>query len=230
MKRVIKDKNLGRICTLYQDDDYGLEVMRGGEQALKDLGMTYAEKTTYKRGATDFASQVAKMKEAGCDGVVMGTIIRETIGTIATARRLDWNPQFVGTTASYFDIIHKLGGAVVNGFYSACTINYPYADDPKKEVREWFATYKGKYGEDPTVLSAYGYQLTNLFIEAAKKAGKELNPDTLAKALETLTVPGDFFGADEQKFSPTRHLGSDRSMLCQIQDGKWKSVSEYLMH
>jgi len=228
MKRVINDKKLSKICTLYQDDDYGLEVMRGGEHALKDLGMVYAEKTTYKRGATDFASQVAKMKEAGCDGVVMGTIIRETIGTIATARRLDWNPQFVGTTASYFDIIHKLGGAAVNGFYSACTINYPYADDPKKEVRDWFATYKGKYNEDPTVLSAYGYQLTNLFIEAAKKAGKDLNPDTLAKSLETLTVPGDFFGADEQKFAPTRHLGSDRSMLCQIQDGKWKSVSEYL--
>ena len=130
MKRVIKEKNLKKICTLYQDDDFGLEVMRGGEQALKDLGMAYAEKTTYKRGATDFASQVAKMKEAGCDGVVMGTIIRETIGTIATARRLDWSPAFVGTTASYFDIIHKLGGAAVNGFYSACTINYPYADDP----------------------------------------------------------------------------------------------------
>jgi branched-chain amino acid transport system substrate-binding protein len=230
MKRVIKDKNLTKICALYQDDDYGLEVMRGGEQALKDLGMAYAEKTTYKRGATDFASQVARMKEAGCDGVVMGTIIRETIGTIATARRLDWNPQFVGTTASYFDIIHKLGGAAVNGFYSACTINYPYADDPKKEVREWFATYKGKYNEDPTVLSAYGYQLTNLFIEAAKKVGRDLNPDTLAKSLETLTVPADFFGGDEQKFSPTRHLGADRSMLCQIQDGKWKSVSEYLMN
>ena len=44
--------------------------------------MAYAEKTTYKRGATDFSSQVAKMKEAGCDGVVMGTIIRETIGVI----------------------------------------------------------------------------------------------------------------------------------------------------
>jgi branched-chain amino acid transport system substrate-binding protein len=118
----------------------------------------------------------------------------------------------------------------VNGFYSACTINYPYADDPKQEVRDWFAAYKGKYNEDPTVLSAYGYQLTNLFIEAANKAGKDLNPDTLAKSLETLTVAPDFFGADEQKFSATRHLGSDRSMLCQIQDGKWKSVSEYLMN
>lgn len=228
MKRVIRDKNLKKICTIYQDDDFGLEVMQGGEHALKDLGMTYAEKTTYKRGATDFSSQVQKMKEAGCDGVVMGTIIRETIGTIATARRLDWNPQFVGTTASYFDIIHKLGGAAVNGFYSACTINYPYEDDKSEKVRAWFAGYKDKYKEDPTVLSAYGYVLTDLFIAAVTKAGKDLTPDTLAKALASLSVPADFLGGDEQKFSPTKHLGSDRAMLCQIQDGKWKSVSEYL--
>jgi branched-chain amino acid transport system substrate-binding protein len=228
MKRVIKDKNLKKICTIYQDDDFGVEVMQGGEQGLKDLGMTYAEKTTYKRGATDFSSQVAKMKEAGCDGVVMGTIIRETIGVIGTGRKLDWNPQFVGTTASYFDIIHKLGGAAVNGFYSACTINYPYADDKSEKVRAWFASYKEKYSEDPTVLSAYGYQLTGLFITAAEKAGKDLNPATLAKSLSSLSVPGDFLGGDEQKFTPTKHLGSDRAMLCQIQDGKWRSVSEYL--
>jgi branched-chain amino acid transport system substrate-binding protein len=230
MKRVIKDKNLKKVCTIYQDDDFGLEVMQGGEHALKDLGMTYAEKTSFKRGATDFSSQVQKMKESGCDGVVMGTIIRETIGTIGTARRLDWNPQFVGTTASYFDIIHKLGGPAMNGFYSACTINYPYEDDKSEKVRAWFSSYKDKFKEDPTVLSAYGYQLVGLFVEAAKKAGKDLNPETLAKALETLSVPPDFFGGDEQKFTPTRHLGSDRAMLCQIQDGRWKSVSEYLMN
>jgi branched-chain amino acid transport system substrate-binding protein len=230
MKRVIRDKGLKKVCAVYQDDDFGLEVMQGGEQALKDLGMSYAEKVTYKRGATDFASQVAKMKEAGCDGVVMGTIIRETIGVIATGRKLDWNPAFVGTTASYFDIIHKLGGAAVNGFYSACTINYPYEDDKSEKVRAWFATYKEKYKEDPTVLSAYGYQLTGLFIEAATKAGKDLSPETLARSLSTLHVPGDFLGGDEQKFSPTKHIGSDRAMLCQIQDGRWKSVSEYLTH
>jgi branched-chain amino acid transport system substrate-binding protein len=228
MKRVIKEKNLKKVCTIYQDDDFGLEVMQGGEHALKDLGMTYAEKTTYKRGATDFASQVAKMKEAGCDGVVMGTIIRETIGVIGTGRKLDWNPAFVGTTASYFDIIHKLGGAAVNGFYSACTINYPYADDKSEKVRTWFASYKGKYNEDPTVFSAYGWQIINLFSTAANAAGKDLTPDSLNKAIETTKFPSDMFGGDEQTFTATKRLGSDRAMLCQIQDGRWKSVSDYM--
>jgi branched-chain amino acid transport system substrate-binding protein len=228
IKRLVKDKGLKKVCTLYQDDDFGLEVSRGAEQGLKDVSMTYVEKTTYKRGATDFASQVAKMKEAGCDGVVMGTIIRETIGVIGTAKKLDWNPVFVGTTASYSEIIPKLGGAVVNGFYSTCTVNAAYADDANPKVREWFASYKSKFNEDPTVFSIYGWQIINMFVTAANAAGKEVSPDTLNKAIETTKFPCDMFGGDENTFSATKRLGTDRAMLCQIQDGKWKSVSEHL--
>ena len=78
------------------------------------------------------------------------------------------------------------------------------------------------------MFSAYGWQIINLFATAANAAGKDLTPDTLNKAIETTKFPSDMFGGDEQTFSATKHLGSDRAMLCQIQDGKWKSVSEYL--
>jgi branched-chain amino acid transport system substrate-binding protein len=228
IKKLVAEKGLKKVCSLYQDDDFGLEVMRGAETGLKDIGMTYAERTTYKRGATDFSSQVAKLKEAGCDAVVMGTIIRETIGTIATAKRMDWNPVFVGTTASYSEIIHKLGGPAVNGFYSTCTINNPYADDPSPKVSEYFAAYKAKFNEDPTVFSVYGRQIITMFADAAAAAGKDLTPESLNKAIESTKFVDNVFGADEQTFSATKHLGSERAMLCQIVDGKWKSVSPYL--
>ncbi|MBI2752248.1 MAG: ABC transporter substrate-binding protein [Betaproteobacteria bacterium] len=228
LKRVIKEKGLKRACTIYQDDDFGLEVRDGGEAALKDLGMKYVEVTTYKRGATDFSSQVQKMKGANCDVVVMGTIIRETIGTIATARKLGFNPEFIGTTASYFDIIHKLGGPAVNGFYSGCTINYPYADDPSKNVRDWFQGYKAKYKEDPTVLSVYGYQIVTLAAAGIEKAGPNLTPASLSKGIDSLTFPRDMFGGDEQRFTPTKHLGSNRAKLCQIVDGRWRSLTDFI--
>ncbi len=228
LKRLVKEKGLKRACTIYQDDDFGAEVKDGGEAALKELGMKYVEVTTYKRGATDFSSQVQRMKQAECDVVVMGTIIRETIGTIATARKLGFNPEFIGTTASYFDIIHKLGGPAVNGFYSGCTINYVYADDPSKNVRDWFQRYKSKYKEDPTVLSVYGYQLLSLFVSAAEKAGPNLTPETLNKALEGLTVPRDMFGGDAQSFGPRKHLGSNRAKLCQIVNGRWVTQTDYI--
>lgn len=229
VKYLIEQKGYKTVCTLYQDDDFGLEVMRGGEAALKDLNMQYAERTTYKRGATDFASQVAKMKAADCDLIVMGTIVRETVGTIAAARKLGWNADFVGSNASHFDTIHKLGKAAVNGFYAACTINVPYADDPNKALRDWFAAYKAKYGEDPTIMSAYGYQIVDTFAGVAQKTGRNLTVDTLVATLQSYTQPANMFGADALEFSKTSHLGSDRARLCQIQNERWVPASEYLI-
>jgi len=228
LKRVIKEKGLKRACTIYQDDDFGLEVKDGGEAALKDLGMKYVEVTTYKRGATDFSSQVQKMKGADCDVVVMGTIIRETIGTVATARKLGFSPEFIGTTASYDGIIAKLGGPVMNGYYSTCQISFPYADDASKNVRDWYARYKEKFKEDPTLFSAYGHVIISLFAAAAEKAGPNLNPDTLDKAMESLSAPRDMFGGDAQTFGPKKHLGSARVKVCQIQNGRWVSTTDYI--
>src|SRR3954469_5540995 len=64
LPKMVKEKNVKKVCTIYQDDDFGLEVERGAEAGLKSIGMEVAEKTTYKRGATDFSSQVAKLKSS----------------------------------------------------------------------------------------------------------------------------------------------------------------------
>ena len=126
---IVKEKSAKKVCTIYQDDDFGLEVLRGAEAGLKTLNMEVAEKTSFKRGATDFSSQVAKMKAAGCDLVVLGTIIRETIGTIAESRKTGFNPIFFGSSAAYTDLIHKLGGKPMDGLYATMTTQHPYLDD-----------------------------------------------------------------------------------------------------
>ena len=228
VKYMVKSKGYKKVCTLYQDDDFGVEVMRGAEAGLKEIGMVLGEKTTYKRGATDFSSQVARMKDAGCDLVVLGTIIRETIGTIATARKLGWGVEFMGTSASYTDLIHKLGGPAMNGFYSTNTVNNPYMDDASRNVREWANRYKEKYKEDPAVFSVYGYQVIDLFIQVADKAGPKLTTDSFVNTLENFSAPRDMFGADAMTFSRTRHLGSNRARLSQIINGKWTPVTDYI--
>ena len=94
--KVAKEKGAKKVCTMYQDDEFGLEVLRGAEAGLKAAGMDFVEKTSYKRGATDFSSQVSKMQASGCDMIVLGTIIRETIGAIGTARKVGLQPYFLG--------------------------------------------------------------------------------------------------------------------------------------
>lgn len=226
--QMVKDKGLKKVCTIYQDDDFGLEVLRGGEAGLKTVKMDYTEKTSFKRGATDFSSQVAKMKAAGCELVVLGTIIRETIGTIAESRKTGFNPVFLGSSAAYTDLIHKLGGKAMDGLYAMMTVQNPYTDEASPAIRFWANKYKTKFNEDPAVFSVYGYVIINTFANAATKAGKNLTTDSFIKVMDTMSIPTDIFGSAPATFSPTKRLGSDASRLSQIQDGKWKVVGPYI--
>ena len=228
VKHLVKMKGSKKICTLYQDDDFGAEIMRGAEAGLKEINMPLAEKTTYKRGATDFSSQVAKMKDAGCDLVVLGTIIRETLGAIGTARKLGWGVDFIGSSAAYTELIHKLGGPAMNGFYATNTVNAPYPDDASANVRGWAQRYKDKYKEDAVVFSVYGYQVVDLFIQIATKTGANLTTDNFINTLDKFTSPRDMFGADSMTFSKTKHLGSNRARLSQIINGKWTPLTDYI--
>ena len=226
--KLVKEKNLQKICTIYQDDEFGLEVFRGAEAGLKSIGMDFTEKTTYKRGATEFSSQVARMKSAGCEMVVLGTIIRETVGTIGESRKTGFNPVFLGSSASYTDLIHKLGGRAMDGLYATMTSQHPYLDEASQPINFWANKYKTKFNEDPTVFSVYGYQALSHFAAAASKAGKNLTHETFIKAMDSTTIQPDIFGSPAMTFSATKRLGSNTSRLSQIQEGRWKVVSGYV--
>jgi branched-chain amino acid transport system substrate-binding protein len=226
--KLAKEKGAKKACTMYQDDDFGLEVLKGGEDGLKTIGMEFAEKTSYKRGATDFSSQISKMQASGCDFIVLGTIIRETIGAVGTARKLGYNPTFIGSSAAYTDLIHKLGGPAMNGIYATMTVQNPYTDEQSPAIRFWANKYKTKFNEDPTVFSVYGYSIINTFATAATKAGKNLSTDSFIKVMDTMTIPTDIFGSAPSSFTATKRLGSSASRISQITDGKWKVVSEYV--
>ena len=227
LPKLVKEKSSKKVCAIYQDDEFGLEVLRGAEAGLKGINMEVAEKTSYKRGATDFSSQVARMKGAGCDMVVLGTIIRETIGTIGESRKTGFSPVFVGTSAAYTELIHKLGGPAMNGVYASMTAQVPYLDEASQPLRFWATKYKTKFNEDPTVFSAYGYLIIDAFAQAATKAGTNLTTDSFIKAMDTMSFPTDLFGSPPMTFSATKRLGSDSSRLSQITDGKWKVIADY---
>lgn len=226
--RLVKEKGAKKVCAIYQDDEFGLEVLRGAEAGLKSMGMDLTEKTSFKRGATDFSSQVARMKAAGCDFVVLGTIIRETIGTIGESRKTGFSPTFLGSSAAYTELIHKLGGKPMDGLYATMTVQQPYLDEASQPIRFWANKYKTRFNEDPSVFSVYGYNAVDSFIKAAQKAGPNLTTDSFIKAMDSMTFAPDIFGSAEMTFTATKRLGNDSSRLSQIQDGKWKVVSDYM--
>lgn len=222
-----REKKATKACAIYQDDDFGLEVLRGAELGLKNINVELAERTTYKRGATDFSSQAARLKAANCDFVVMGTLIRETVGTISEFRKLGYSPTMIASVSAYTDLIPKLGGKAMDGFYATMTAQQPYDDDTSAPLRFWANKYKTTFSDSPSVFSVYGYVILDRLVSAMQKAGPSLTTDSLIKALESMKVPSDIFGMPQMSWSATNHLASSESRLSQLQNGRWTVVVDY---
>lgn len=222
-----KQQAAGKACVVFQDDDFGQEVVQGAEAGLKKAGATLVERASFKRNATDFSSQVARIKNAGCDFVVLGTLIRETVGVISEAHKLGYTPKFLVSSNAYTDLIPKLGGAPMDGLYASHHAAFPYLDDASEPVRAWANRYETKFKQVPSIFSAYGYTKIDIFVRALEKAGPDLKSEDFVHAMESIEIPADIFGNPSMRFSDKTHLASDKSRLSRLENGRWKVVFDY---
>ena len=114
------------------------------------------------------------MKSDGCDMVVLGTVIRETIGAMGEAKKLGWDVTFLGATPTNVLEVPALGKEAVEGLYAASGFEIPYEDTAKGKVKDWLANYKKMFSTDANTQAIIGYNAMMTFAFYANKAGKDL--------------------------------------------------------
>jgi len=222
-----KEKNRKTICALYEDTDFGLEVLEGIQDQAKALGTKVAETAAVKPTDTDFSAAMTKLKNANCDLIGMGTIIRTTIIPIGTAKRMGWNePLFVGQAAAYDYVIAAAPGNATEGYYASSGMILPYADTAPPVIKEWIEAYKEKFKADINAGSIYGWQGADLTILAFDRAGRNLNVDTFTKAMEGIKGYRDMFGSPVMNFSAENHQGASTAFLSIVKNGRWEPISK----
>lgn len=229
LKYMVERQHSKKPCLLYQDDEYGKNVLDGFTQQLAAMKVEPGTTTSYKRGATDFSAQVARLKADGCDLVVLGTVIRETIGAMTEAKKLGWTVDFLGALPTAVVEIPALGKDAVEGLYSVALTEIPYEDTATGKVKEWLINYKKMFGTDANSQAIVGYNAMETFAFYANLAGKDLNGQKLLAALESGQEFHDIFGSPPVKFSPTNHLASEVTLVQQVQNGRWKVIQQGLM-
>jgi branched-chain amino acid transport system substrate-binding protein len=230
MKYMVETFKPQKPCIMYQDDEYGKNVLDGFEKQLEAMKLKPVTITSYKRGASDFSSQISKMKAEGCDLVMFGTVIRETVGAMIEVRKNGWdNAKFLASAAANFPDVHVLGKEAVEGLYAAAAFEVPYEDTAKGKVKDWIAAYKKAFGTDANTQAVIGYNAMMTFAHYAKLAGKDLTGQKLLDALESGDVYQDIFGSAPTKFSKTNHLASTVTQVQKIDKGRWVVVKGGLL-
>jgi branched-chain amino acid transport system substrate-binding protein len=223
----VKTKGKKAVCVMYQDTDFGKEVLEGAEQQTKKLGIKIVESTAHKPTDQDFTAPIGKLRSAGCDLIIMGTIVRDSIVPYTTARKAGWNDvDFLGSAAVYDLVVGAAQG--MEGFYGMGLTEMPYVDSGVASVKTFVENYKKKFNVDPNIGAVYGYVAADLTVQGLKNAGKDLTLDSFIKGLEAIKGYKDIFNGPQVTFGPNIRQGANSSFLAQVKGGKWVRVTEPL--
>jgi branched-chain amino acid transport system substrate-binding protein len=225
----VTKKGKKAVCAMYQDTDFGKEVLDGVQMQVDKMKIKLAETTTHKPTDQDFTAQITRLKAAGCDLVVLGTIVRDSIVPYATARKIGWTEvDFLGSAASYDLFVAAAQGGVTEGLYAMGLTDMPYRDTLSPTAQAWFDRYKERYKADPNIGAIYGHVAADLTVLGLDKAGSDLTLNSFVKGLESIRGYHDIFNGPEVNFGPDKHQGANSSFLAVVKGGRWVRLTDPL--
>jgi len=228
VKYFVEKQGKKNVCALYQDTDYGREVFEGVSDQLKAMNVKLTDSTTHKPADTDFSAQMTKLRASNCDLIALGAIVRDGILPYSTARKMGWNVDMVGTTATFDLNVSSAPGGATEGLYTMTQIEAPYPDAANPAIRQWVERYRAKFNTDPNPAAQFSYVSADLIVMGLDRAGKDLTTDSFLKAMESIQGYADIFGGPVMSFGPQKHHGSDAVFMVQVKNGRWTRVTEPL--
>ena len=224
VKYFVGQRHAQNLCVMYQDTDFGRDVLSGIQDQAKAMGQTILATTAHKPTDTDFNANLSKLHDAGCQWVGVGSIVRDSIDIMSQAKKMGWSVPFVGQSASYDTAVAGAPGGVADGFYSMSPSLYAYPDDARPDVQAFFKAYKARFGIEPNFLGETGYSAAQMVLIALKNAGSDLTTESLIKGIEAIHDYKDIFGTT-YSFGPNQHHGQTASFLSVVKDGKWQPIT-----
>jgi branched-chain amino acid transport system substrate-binding protein len=221
---MIKKQGAKKVGFIYQEGPLGDLMGAGVKSAMKENNLTLVAEAAYKVGDIDFSSQVARMKAAGTDLIVIATITRETVGIMSEVGKLGWKDVKVLTgNPGRTGIVLELGKDAVEGLYG---IGVWKAGTDRPEAAAWKEKFKKHFSNfepDENALLAYDY--TDWFVKAVEAAGKDLTVEKVAKALQSMSYDDKGLVLLKPVRFVKNHIDPESITVDQAQKGKWVTIS-----
>ena len=228
---IVKHSPKSRIGVLYQNDDYGTDLLAGLQRGLGAKAGMVKSKQSYNVDDPDVQSQIAKLKAAKVNTLMVFATPKFAIQAYVYARKLSWKPLVYMNAVSSAANIMGLSTAATNRKQTEGTISIVFLKDPTdpawrnnagmKLYRSIMKKYKG--GNPNDVYAVYGMSVAHTFVAALQKAGKNPTRSGIMKAADSLNVTNDPFllPGISVKTSASDHFPLDQAKLQRYHNGHW---------
>jgi branched-chain amino acid transport system substrate-binding protein len=225
-----------KIAVLYQNDDYGKDILAGLEKGLGAKKSNIVARESYELTSRDVRSQVAKLRASGATIFVIFATPTPTIQAYVVAKALGWNPPVIYTnsvsSADQFLTTAQRSGAgdLVNNTYSV-----QYAKDPAnpkwdsdagmKLYKEVMAKYypSGRVTDGNNI---YGVAVAHAFVQLLYKAGQNPTRAGVMRAARNWNEPNPFLlPGNKQVTSGKDQFIVGCEQVVKFTNGTYKAVS-----
>lgn len=172
-----------KVAIFFQNDQFGKDQRDGAVEYLKKKGMAPAGEASYVPADVDVSAQVIALRQANPDVVLLGVIPKHGSLFLKEAQKLGWKPKFVAHNTMADPVVTDLAGDALEGVYVNLMTAVGSMDNPQvKLANEILVKYSPK--TRPGYYPYLGMAGAAIFVEGAKKAGKDLTREKLIAALE----------------------------------------------
>jgi ABC-type branched-subunit amino acid transport system substrate-binding protein len=235
VKGMVEGLGYRRVAVFYQDDGYGKAVLSGTTQALERRDLAPVATGTYTRNFENVTEALDKIMSAKPEVVVMGGTYSACAKFITLwkrktllEKRSDKDPVFMNVSFVGPDrlalLLDKYGqGVVVTQVVppiEAGTANYQAVKEYLAAMNRYYPTLK------PGFVSLEGYLATKVFVEALKRAGKNLTREGFIDAVEGIKDL-DIQAGNKLGFARDNHQGSQTVYPTVIMNGKFYPIDDW---
>lgn len=188
MATVARDTlKLDRIATLYINVAYGQGINNVFVNEFEELGGEIVAQESYVQGATDFRSQLTKIKELQPQALFLPGYYQEMSQILKQVKELGLKTRILSVNSFYDPRLLEIAGNTAEG----AVFTYPTYDvNNNEEVTKNFVdSFEKKYSETPDAFAAQGYDALKVLVEGIN-LGKGQNSDAIIKGLLKVEYKG----------------------------------------
>jgi ABC-type branched-subunit amino acid transport system substrate-binding protein len=217
-KYVLEHHAAGKIAVLFQNDDYGKDVLKGLKDGLGAKSTMIVAEMPYETGDPTVDSQIVRLNASGADIFVNISTPKFAAQAIKKVAELGWKPVHIlnNVAGSIGSVLRPAGlensKGILSTAYFKDQTDPALASDPG--VKEWTA-FMDKYypeGDKTNSSNVSAYTTARLLVQVLKQCGDNLTRENVMRQAASLknvdlgmllpgiavnTSPTDYFPLEE---------------------------------
>ena len=225
-----------KIAVMYQNDDFGKDVLAGLKAGLGDKADMIVAEASYEVSEPVVDSQVVKLKASGADVFINIATPKFAAQAIKKAHEIGWDAtQIVANVSTSVAAVLTPAGleastGVVSTGYLKDMQDPQWADDPAKKDWEAFMDKYYPDGNKASNFTVYGYSVAQTMVHILEQAGDDLTRENVLKqaaSMKDVTLPL-FLPGMSMNTSETDYFPIEQMQLMKFDGERWVNFGDVI--